>query len=143
LVQHEIFICHKTWNIFDNPCSVLESSPLLKGADSRKVFCSASDSESDNSITNSVLPRQYLVPELSLMGFNIATELRYEVLLRKHRKWQLCSLSRDWPISHKSSRSMTGWPTAPLADILWSIFQIIILYDVDKTKYVVVNNLNK
>jgi uncharacterized protein (DUF2461 family) len=33
----------------------------------------------------SVLPRQYLVPELSHMGFNIAAELWYEVLPRKHR----------------------------------------------------------
>jgi hypothetical protein len=33
----------------------------------------------------SVLLRQYLVPELWHMGFNIAAELRYEVLPRKHR----------------------------------------------------------
>jgi hypothetical protein len=33
----------------------------------------------------SMLPRQYLVSELSHMGFNIAAELRYEVLPRKHR----------------------------------------------------------
>jgi hypothetical protein len=33
----------------------------------------------------SVLPPQYLVLELLHMGFNIVAELRYEVLLRKHR----------------------------------------------------------
>jgi hypothetical protein len=40
-------------------------------------------------INISVLPRQYLVPELSLMGFNIAVELRYEVLPWKHR-YDIC-----------------------------------------------------
>jgi hypothetical protein len=35
--------------------------------------------------TISVLPRQYLVPELPHMGFNIAAELRYAILPRKHR----------------------------------------------------------
>jgi hypothetical protein len=33
----------------------------------------------------SVLPQQYLVPELWHMGVNIVAELWYEVLLRKHQ----------------------------------------------------------
>jgi hypothetical protein len=33
----------------------------------------------------SMLPRQYLAPELTHIGFNIAADLRYEILPRKHR----------------------------------------------------------
>jgi hypothetical protein len=45
-----------------------------------------------------VLPRQYLVPELTHRGFNIAAELRYEVLLRKHRNVEIyfCEQIINW-----------------------------------------------
>jgi hypothetical protein len=56
--------------------------------ENQKVFLLLPLYETNNfylNITISVLPRQYLVPEFSHMGFNIASELRYEVLPWKYR----------------------------------------------------------